>query len=486
MKKRFLSLCLIAAMVISTLSGCGKTTEEQPKDNDNSDVGYQAEVNEEISGTVTVGINSYRNSDFEAVCEAFKAQYPNVEVKPVVFESKTDDALEYLTSMAMSEKALPDILYDDAGPLPTYIQNGWMYPLTSFLEGDAEYDSVPSNIQEYFVYNGNTYALGQTIHSNTFVINEDLVEEMNVDLPEYNWNWEEFAEFLKACTNTTYSGVEDLSNVYNWVPGSMTEGCSIVGYQYETNTFDLEAVRKYVNYYNDLIKLQGVDAMSLKKQSVSGADDFAKKFGTVTDTVFETGKVACVSSGTWGYAKWNHKDLDFSWEYYPTPQVVEGRIPIHVDYCWMTTSVKEENLEAVWAFLRYVTYSKDGNLARLTSYDEDHISPDSNYVYYIPCTTDEDVVAKFESLPYVTDAIMYIFENLENGYAGDPEKTIPGFEDVEYTYIGDLAYDAVTGRDDFSAKMKDAESKANAEIEKHKNNFDAALTKFEEEFAQSH
>ena len=155
MKKRFLSLCLVAVMTMSCFVGCGNTSDE--KKNDNSSNGeYQAEVNEELTGTVTVGINSYRNSDFKAILEGFKAQYPNVEVKPVVFESKTDDALEYLTSMAMSEKDLPDVLYDDAGPLPTYIQNGWVYPLTSFLEGDAEYDKVPSNIQNYFVYNDNS------------------------------------------------------------------------------------------------------------------------------------------------------------------------------------------------------------------------------------------------------------------------------------------------------------------------------------------
>ena len=132
--KRFISLLLAFVMVLATLTGCGSSETKKDNSNDTDKV----EVNTEIKGTVTVGINSYRNSDAEAVIEAFKKQYPNVEVNPVVFESTTDDATEWLTSMKMANKTIPDVIFDDAGPLPTYIQNGWVYPLTSFVEGDAE------------------------------------------------------------------------------------------------------------------------------------------------------------------------------------------------------------------------------------------------------------------------------------------------------------------------------------------------------------
>ncbi len=475
--KRFISILLASTMILAAFTGCGK-------DGSGSGKSDEIEVNTEIKGTVTVGINSFRNSDSQAICEAFKKQYPNVEVKPVVFESSTDDATEWLTSMKMANKTIPDIIFDDAGPLPTYIQNGWVYPLTDFVKDDAEYKNVPDNVKDNFTYNGNIYALGQTLHSNAVIINEDLVEEMNVSLPEYDWTWDEFKEFIKACTNSEYSGVEDMTQIYNWAPGAMTEGASITGYQYDTNTFNLEAVRKYVNYYDEIAKLNGVEASSLKQKVSAGKSDYAKKFGDVsgTNAAFIAGKVACVFNGTWSYASWNQKDLDFNWEFYPVPQCAEGRIPIHVDYCWMTTDVKEENLEAAWTFLRYVTYSKAGNIARLTSYDEDHISEDSNYVYYMPCTTDEDVVEKFKSLPYVSDSIVYIYENFGNGYLGDPEKTVPGFEAVEYPVVGKLAFESVTGRDNFSAKMNDAEKQANKEILEYKKIFDEALAKFEKEF----
>ncbi|MBQ8804465.1 MAG: extracellular solute-binding protein [Tyzzerella sp.] len=486
--KRFLALILALTMVLATLTGCGGNDTEKDKDKEQGGTDSNVEVNTEIKGEITVGINSYRNSDFEAICEAFKAQYPNVEVKPILFETTKDDAVEYLTSQSMAEKDLPDVMFDDAGSLPTYIQNGWMYPLTSFVENDADWEKVPQNIRDNFTYNGNIYALPQTIHSNVLVVNEDLVEEMNVDLPEYDWTWDDFTEFIKACTNATYSGVDDMSKMYNWIPGAMTDGHTVGGYNYDTKSFNLEAVRTYVNYFLELQKLNGVEVYSLYGASNGGESAYVKKFGNIsgTNAPFLAGKVASTFVGTWDYATYNKKDLDFNWEFYPIPQTTAGRVPIHVDYCWMTTSIAEENVEAAWAFLRYVTYSKEGNIARLTTYDEDHITDDMNYVYYIPVTTDEEVLAKFESLPYVTDQILYIFDNLENGYINDPEKTVPGIETLVWGDIGVLAFESMTGRDDFSSKMKDAETKANAEMAAYWKTFEDALAKFETEFEQSH
>ncbi len=496
-KMKRLAAILMALVMAAALAGCSGPDGGQTQAPETGAAGgtgeteagtQEAEVNTEITGTVTVGINSYRNSDFEAVCAAFNERYPNITIEPILFESDSDDATEYLTSQAMAGKALPDIMYDDAGPIPTYIQNGWMYPLTEFVQDDEEFALVPQSVVDRFTYGDNIYALGQTMRSNVLLINTDLVEELNVDLPELDWNWDDFTQFIQACTNSSYSGVEDLSEQYNWIPGAMTEGRSVIGYDPETGTFDLESVQKFVNYYQEISRLGGVEATSLKQNSQSGESDYVRKFGDVSgrDAAFIAGKVASTFTGTWLYASWMQQDLDFNWEMYPVPQCVPGRIPVHIDYCWMTTSVAEENVEAAWTFLRFVTYSKEGNLARLTTYDEDHITADMYNTYYIPCTYDEDVAEKFKSLPYVTEEIIYIYDNQENGYMADPEKTVPGFETVEYQTIGKIAYESISGMYDFTSYMADAEQKANQEIVEYQQLFDEALAKFEQEFAASH
>ena len=488
--KRLFAVILSAALLTAAFTGCGGTGTDVTSDGGGtSSLTENTEIRDEsadydVSGTITVAINSNRNSDFEMLFNTFKTLYPNVTVEPIVFESTSDDATEYLTSQTMAGRELPDIVFDDAGSLPTYIENGWVYPLSSFIEGDTDFENIPENLIEPFTYGDKLYALPQTLHSNTLLVNTDLVEELNVDLPEYDWTWDDFTEFIEKCTNSQYSGVEDLSGQYNWASGAMSDNCTIVGYNYDTGTYDLTTVQTYVNYVLDIKKINGVEATSLQQNASSGTSDYEKKFGITpgTDAAFIAGKVASTFTGTWNYSKWMQQDLPFNWEMYPVPQSSAGRIPLHVDYCWMTTNLTEENVDAAWEFLRFVTFSKTGNLARLSSYDEDHITADMYNTFYMPCTSDEDVVAKFESLPYVTDSILYLYDNFSNGYLGDPEKTVPGFETVEYGIIGKPAYEAINGMYDFSSRMADAQSRANEDIKEYRESFEAALAKFESEF----
>ena len=86
----------------------------------------------------------------------------------------------------------------------------------------------------------------------------------------------------------------------------MTEGRSIVGYDYEAGNFDLTAVQKFVNYYYEIAGLNGVEATSLKQNASSGTSDYVTKFGDIsgTDAAFIAGKVAGTFSGVWKYAEW--------------------------------------------------------------------------------------------------------------------------------------------------------------------------------------
>ena len=107
MKRKVISLLLTATMVLAVFSGCGgkegekKPVDPAPDDNVISD-DDQTEVHPEVTGTVTVGINAERNSDYEALADAFEKKYPNVKVEPVVFESSGDNATQYCTSLTMA------------------------------------------------------------------------------------------------------------------------------------------------------------------------------------------------------------------------------------------------------------------------------------------------------------------------------------------------------------------------------------------------
>jgi len=454
-------------------------------------LGSDTNADYSVKGTVTVAVNSYRNSDYSAITKQFQKLFPNVKIKTVVFESKKDDASEYLQAQSVAKKKLPDIIFDDAGNMPLYIENGWMYPLTDFVKNDPDYKSVPASISNRMTFNGNVFALGQTLHSNSVLINKDLVSEMNQKMPSLSWNWSDFETFIRNCTNDKYSGVDDLQQAYNWMPGAMSTNCTIAGYRFATKDFDLlSSCKPAVDFVLKMNGLHSVVASSLKQNSSSGTSDYVKKFGkidTATGSSFYAGKSACMFSGTWSYASINKRDLPFDWEFYTVPQSSAGRIPTHVDFCWMSTGVTADNVNAAWQYLRFVTYSREGNIARLTTYDEDHYTDSMLNAYYIPCTQDRVVATKFKSLPAVTSSAAYIFDNLEKGYAGDPEKYVPGFEEyVEYSIVLKPVYESMSGQYDFASKMADTQTKANTEIKKYESQFNTALNKFLSEFKPVH
>ena len=88
--KKLICLILAMLMLLTALSGCGKAKGGDTDKNGGAAVsldnlGNDPNANYEVSGTITVGINSYRNSDFEMLFNTFKSLYPNVKVEPIVF-----------------------------------------------------------------------------------------------------------------------------------------------------------------------------------------------------------------------------------------------------------------------------------------------------------------------------------------------------------------------------------------------------------------
>ena len=488
--KKFISLFVTFLLLITTFCGCGEDSKSKVSGStDNTvsteELGTDPYADYEVSGTINVGVNVSRNSDFEILVETFEELYPNVKIKVTTFETSTDDATEYLTSMSSANKPLPDILFDDAGSIPTYITNQWVRPLNDLIGEDPDFDDVPDNIKNHFTYNNRIYALPQTLHFNAMAINLDLVNKLNLDMPEFDWTWDDYADFLKSCTTNEYSGVEIIGTAINWISGSMSENLTTAGYNEATNKFELSgAFSQTLKYITDIRSVHGVEAWSLRGEGGANSD-YARKFSALTDisdsyAAWKGGYVASRIAGTWNYATVDSDNLKFEWEFYPAPQSVAGRMPLHVDYCWMTNSVSSENIDAAWQFLRFVTYSREGNLVRMTSYDEEHYS-DMNQGFYIPCTTDESVVEKFRELPNVTDGVLYMYDNIANAYFGDPEKTVPGFDFV-YDTVLSTANDAINGKVDFDAKKSELEQKANNQIAKYKADFEKALSDFEAKF----
>ena len=101
-----------------------------------------------VKGTVTIAVDTARPTDYDAMFDVMQKLYPNVKIKFDYWaHNDSDSSLEYLTTRAATGK-MADIIFDDAGCLPSYIMQGWVYPITKFVNADAEASNLPANLRK--------------------------------------------------------------------------------------------------------------------------------------------------------------------------------------------------------------------------------------------------------------------------------------------------------------------------------------------------
>ena len=446
--------------------------------------GTDPDANYKVSGVVKVAVSSYRPCDYEAMLDAFSAVYPNVDLvldyRPK-HGADADETNHYLASRAMAGN-MPDVVFDDAGRLPNYLVQGWVYPLDELVKNDKAFKNIPTSLIENYTYLGKLYALPHQAHFSGVVLNLDAFDELNMDIPSLSWNMKELESVLKAGTTDKFSGCEYLGAVPSEIAGSFSKDAGPSGYNVKTKKFDMASTFGAALKLNqNLRKNAGLEAYSLR----SNINDYISKFGngntSVADMAFKLGRTLVhFEQGTWAIDNLN-SICKFNWKLYPYPQAIEGRIPVHIDHCFMTTSANNlKNPDAAFQVLRYMTYSTEGNLARLSMYDannKDKYALNSRIFY--PTVATAEVAAKFKSLPDVTDVDIYFFENIGNGYRSDLLKIVPGWEDV-----GKIISGVLEGKDnaDVDSIIPSLQTKANSEIGKKWSDFETKLKKVQSEF----
>lgn len=503
LKKKLFVLLLCVTMTASFLAGCGNKGKNDKNGDGTSNVdstkvgedlvieglGTDKNADYSVEGTVTIAIDTARATDYEALFDALSQAYPKLDIQFDYFAHTTEDsAAEYLSTRAAAGK-LPDIIWDEEGNLPLYVTQGWVYPLDEFVKNDPDFQYVPENLAKNYTYCGKLYALPHQAHFEEMFVNLDVLNALNLDMPKLDWTTEDFETYLKAATNSTYSGMEKLFQVPSLVTSAFNPNTSTYGYNEDTKQFEIDGYVKALQYTVNLRAIPGVEAWALRRNSSGGVTDYSKKFGTNEDNgAFNKGLTLFHGVGSWELADAKTRWADKNWTCWSIPQNKEnpGVMPLHVDHCFMTSSC--ENTKAAWQVLRFITYSTEGNLARLSMYDEKNAGKyiTINQLYY-PTTNNPKVAEKFNSLPNVTETDKYLFENIPNCRRIDCHKIVPSFSDVTENYFAEPTNKATDGTSSMvEAIIKEAASKANPAMKQAWADFEAKVTEVQQKFDQTH
>lgn len=441
--KRVITLVIVFTLILGVMGCSDKNADTTKKEN-----------NESISGDVSLAVPGAESETITKLISKFNEEYPNINVTIRSFEG---GANEYLTAQAAS-KNLPDIVYG-WDSIPYAISQGWINPLNEFLDKDDEFKNVPESLVADFIYKDKVFALPTRITTDGVVINLDLMEQLNLDPPEYDWTIDNFTEYAKKATTDKYSGIHNMNLFEDIMLPMFGKDLSSWGYNPILGKFELKdsgAFEKLFQLRDELTNVPGLVSGGLwnnKLRDEGKLDDYQKKFGKDADG-FGIGKVLFRIEGSWILGD----RIKFNYDYYPLPidSKVGYKESIHIDHAFMTHTTKDK--EAAFELLKWITYSTKGVLASFALRKE--VEKPDPYLY-IPPTHNKEISDIFNDSHYV-NGIKYIYNNLDKAHRGDNFKVIPGMRQAMDEVLNNTLISSIAkGEKEASAVVSEVEEKAN-------------------------
>ena len=459
-------------------------------------------ANYNVKGTVKIAVDTARTADYDAMFDVMAKLYPNVKIELDYWTHKdVANASEYLTTRAATG-TMADIIWDDAGCIASYIMQGWVYPITKFVNADPEASNIPANLKKDYTYGGELYALPHQANFDTRVFNTDILQKLNLKLPNMQWTPEEEEKYLKAAAARYPSGLcvgsstlGDTYGSYSWWL-SMKDRSSTrwgqFGFNYDTSEMNADYMMKGAQQqYKWETMLPGMSAWREwygTSDATMGKTGALEKYLGVNsyDAAWTSGKALILSANT-GLTLRRTNNWKFNYTVMPCPNE-GGRMPMHVDHCFITSSCSDANIDAAFQLLRFMTYSSNGNLARLSMYDEANKGKYTlNSKLYYPTSSNKDVVAKFNSLKVADATDKYLVANIPNSGRYDASKLIPGFYDTFFQYVAPVLNNTIHhGQNPANTGFREAVAKFNTAIKKTINDMNAKIKQEQAAFNAKH
>lgn len=442
-----------------------------------------AGANYKVKGTVSIAVDTVRPTDYDAMFDVLLKLYPNIEFKFDYWTHSTnDDAREYLTK-TMSTKSTANIIWDEAGEVPTYIMNGgWIKPITKYVAKDPEAKYIPANIKEDYTYFGELFALPHQATFETVSINTKLWDELGLrdkDMPGLEWSQEEYQALLekgKAGYNKNLCvAITDLFEAYNrvsfWKATAKGGDYGVRGYNYKTGQYEVAYLKEGAKQFRAWREVKGVEGWFHR-------DEVKDKFGISSYSgLWAGGKALIDDSGTWQVEKWDDQYPNLKWKQWTAPNK-DGKLMMHIDHCFITSTTPDADMDACYQALRFMTFSTNGNLARLTMYDDSQKGKYNltSHVYY-PATTSPAVVKKFNDLKCTDEVDEYLVANIKNSCRYDTFKIVPGLRDADNLW-GKAMNNITDGLDPSGAGLDEPSIKVNAKLKEYQTDIKNAFNKY--------
>lgn len=424
-----------------------------------------------VKGKIKVAVDTVRPTDFQAMFEVMQQLYPNVEITLDKWTHSTnDDGREYLVKN-MKTGTAADIIWDEAGEMPRYIKEGWVRPITKYVNADPEAGNIPANLKADYTFEGELFAVPHQATFELVAVNTTLYEKLGgkaSDLEKYRSNpmtWDEYCALLQlgadGFSKKMCVGITDLFVTHNrycwWLTSDKSARYSTLALNLDTGNREVSFYQEGAKEFRRLREINGVEGWYTSQQGKLKSE---LSYSSSYSGLWKAGKALVEDTLTVYVDNWNN--LSFNYVTMPTP-TKNGNLMMHIDQCFITSNCSDENMDAAFQLLRFMSYSTNGNLARLSMYEPENakIYNLNSHVYY-PTTNSQAVAEKFNSLDVVNATDKYLFANIKNSKRYDAFKIFPDYRDNMTESKSGTALNNVTdGKDPTASGLAEPTAKFN-------------------------
>jgi multiple sugar transport system substrate-binding protein len=180
----------LAVPGLGALSSCGK--DSAPPD----------------AGTKTIRMSWWgsteRHMRTQDALAAFSRHHPGVKVDTQF--SGSDGYWEKLGSQATSG-SLPDVVQMDYAYIAAYVSKGYLRPLDDLVPKVIDLSGFGTDVLAGGKIDGKLYGVNNGINCTALVGNLTLLQQLGLDLPDYQMTWTDFAKLVKQIGKKTPDGV---------------------------------------------------------------------------------------------------------------------------------------------------------------------------------------------------------------------------------------------------------------------------------------
>lgn len=288
----------LAALTVLSLAGCGspapKETQagsQEATETASTDSGSQTTEAAAASseGSLTVAI--WDKNQEPGLSEIMKDFTAETGIKTQIQVTPWEQYWTMLEAGATGG-SLPDVFWMHSNEITRYSEYEMLLDLTDRIKASQtlEMDKFPKDIVNIYNYEGKQFAVPKDIDTIALWYNKTMFDEAGISYPDSTWTWDTFADAAKKLTKSDGSQygfvIRPTNDQAGWNNIVYDMGGEVITPDKKRSGFSEEGTIKALTFLTDLIK-----------------DGYAPPYDVMADNteeaLFEAGKVAMVTEGSW-------------------------------------------------------------------------------------------------------------------------------------------------------------------------------------------